>query len=538
MKSTWKVKKIDKKLQKIIDLYLKDLQKFLKENNLEKDLAKDIEERISEKLESKKDLKESSIKIILEEIGSPEEIFKEELESSEKIFLPKQSFLRKIINTWNKVIFLWVFKEIWDKTWINANIYRILFLVLLFLSIITWWNIVPLFFILYFFAFLVLRTWIFRFLFSIWIMFGFIIILIPSIMLFWAYLADFSIGNMYPFMDISPFFPIWMVIWIFSLIILIIVFFQYGFFRKFSLKFFATWLVCAIIAITFWWAVIFDFIGKYSVRNEIKKEITLDLDGKKEINFSHYNYFVGQTSEIFNKEFVTFDILPWAFRKSSDNKIHFKYSILFPGNDKIAEKSKQYIKWIKVEINSDNEVQFKIQTDLKEKYPLLPIRIRVEEAYIPENISFSTDFTRYRAEDLEIDKKYDIFKKYDFFCKNYIFEENKEKLKCIIDEEHAKQIEKDIKYDILGNNLRYYIPLKFTKINYYWDAIWKFTPKWDDVYSFYTSDWFTKFFMEAKIIKNKEKQIFEVKEVKIIDYEGKFHKEWYKNPEILYKIKK
>ncbi|PID83895.1 hypothetical protein CSB09_03630 [Candidatus Gracilibacteria bacterium] len=527
------MKNLDKQLQKIVDTYFKDLKSFIKENRLDPEYIKDIEERVFEKIEGKNPQNSSDIKNILEEIGSPEEIFSEELENTEKVSVPRNSFLQKIINTGNKVIFLGVFKELGDKTSINANIYRILFLALLFLSFIIGGNVVPILFVGYFLGFLILRTGIFRFFFSIIIMFGLIAILIPSIILFGAYLADFSVGNMYPFMDISPFFPIGMVIGIFSLIILIIVFFQYGFFRKFSLNFFTTGLVFTIIAITFGGAVAFDFMGKYSQRNEIQREITVDLKGKKEITLSDDTTFTNQTPQFFDTEIVIFSVRPKDINKSTDDKIHIKYSMKFQGNNEIAEKAKQFVKGIKTEMLKNNNLQFSLEVDIKRKYSFIPMFISIDEILIPENISFSTDFSRYRAEDLEIEKKYEIFKKYNFFCKNYIFETNKEKLKCIIDEEHAEQIKKDIKYDILRDNLEYYIPLKFTKKHYYWDAIGKFTPKGNDIYSFYVSDGPTKFSMEAKIIENTEKQIFEVKEVKIIDYEGEFHKEWYKNPEIL-----
>lgn len=301
---------------------------------------------------------------------------------------------------------------------------------------------------------------------------------------------------------------------------------------------FTTGLVCAIIAITFWGAVGFDLFGKYSQRNEINKEINIDLEWRKEISFNHYNYFVDQTPEIFNIEFINFSVYPWAFKKSPDDKIHIKYSILFPGNNDIAEKVKKYIKWIKTEINKDGEFEFKLHTNSKDKYPLLPIRIRIEEAYIPENIKFSTNFSRYRSENLEIDKKYEILKKYDFFCKDFIFEKNKDKLKCLINDKKFETEIQWIKFDILRKNPRQYIPLKFAKSSYSWDAVWKFTPKGNDIYSFEASDGPTKFFLEAEIVENTENQIFEVKEVKIVDYEGKITKRWYKNPEILNEIKK
>ncbi len=127
------MKSLDPKLQKIIDAYFKGLKSFIKENKLDSDYIKDIEERVFEKIEAKNPETPSDIKNILEEIGSPEEIFKEEIENSENIKIPKNSLLKKFIPSGNKVIFLGVLKELGDKTGINANVYRILFLALAFL---------------------------------------------------------------------------------------------------------------------------------------------------------------------------------------------------------------------------------------------------------------------------------------------------------------------------------------------------------------------------------------------------------------------
>ncbi len=532
------MKSLDSKLQKIVDAYFKDLKSFIKNNRLDSDYIKDIEERVFDKIEAKNPQTPSDIKNILEEIGSPEEIFKEEIENSENIKIPKNSFLQKIMNTGNKVIFLGVLKELGDKTGINANVYRVLFLVLTFLWILTGANITALLFVAYFLGFLILRTGIFRFFFSIGILLILLVILFISIMIFGAYLWDFSVGNMYPFMDFSPFFPAWMAIGIFSLIVLIIVFFRYGFFAKFSLRMFTTGLVCAIIAITFWGAVGFDLFGKYNQQNEIKKELSIDLEGRKEISFNEYTYSITQTPRFFDAKFINFHVLPQDFSKSPDDKIHIKYSIEFYGNHEIAEKAKQFIKWVKFTILPNNEVEFRLETDTKEKYPLIPIDVDIKEILIPENIKFSTDFSRQGNENIEIDEKYKILKKYDFFCKDFIFEEKSEKPKCLLDDDKFQTTIDWVKFDILRENPRQYIPLKFAKSSYSWDAVWKFTPKGNDVYSFEVSDGPTKFFLEAKIIENTEIQRIEVKEVKIVDYEGEITKRWYKNPEILNEIKK
>lgn len=72
---------------------------------------------------------------------------------------------------------------------------------------------------------------------------------------------------------------------------------------------------------------------------------------------------------------------------------------------------------------------------------------------------------------MEIDKKYEILKKYDFFCKDFIFEKNKDKLKCLINDKKFETEIQWIKFDILRKNPRQYIPLKFAKSSYSWDAV-------------------------------------------------------------------
>lgn len=112
-------------LQKIVDDYKNDLQRFIAENNLDAELSRDIEERIFEKISTLENPTRKDILKILSEIGTPEEIFSEEvaLENNEK---PK-NFFEKFQEKTNKIIFLGTFFELAKKTSISANIFRILF---------------------------------------------------------------------------------------------------------------------------------------------------------------------------------------------------------------------------------------------------------------------------------------------------------------------------------------------------------------------------------------------------------------------------
>lgn len=116
-------------LQKIVDDYKNDLQKFITENNLDAELSRDIEERIFEKISTLENPTRKDILKILSEIGTPEEIFSEELnlENNEK---PK-NFFEKFHEKTNKIIFLGTFFELAKKTNISANIFRIGFLAML-----------------------------------------------------------------------------------------------------------------------------------------------------------------------------------------------------------------------------------------------------------------------------------------------------------------------------------------------------------------------------------------------------------------------
>ena len=168
------MKTLDKNSTKLLKSYKKDLKKFIRNNDLDPEFYEDIEERIEEKINLLEDPSFDDIKNILAEIWTPSEIFAEELASRWEVEL--KWFWWKFKQKTNSVIFLWVFKELEDKTWVSANIYRIIFLLLVFLSIFSGqWFWIAFWIFLYFFGFLILRTWIFRFFFSFLILMLFVI---------------------------------------------------------------------------------------------------------------------------------------------------------------------------------------------------------------------------------------------------------------------------------------------------------------------------------------------------------------------------
>lgn len=259
-------------LQKIVDDYKNDLQKFITENNLDAELFRDIEERIFEKISTLENPTRKDILKILSEIGTPEEIFSEELnlENNEK---PK-NFFEKFQEKTNKIIFLGTFFELSKITNIGANFWRAIFLFcFFFLTPITDGVILPLLFVGYFIGFLLLRTRFFGFLFSLGLGAFFTILLVPSVILFGMYLTDFHIENMYPFMGISVLFPIGMVLGIFSLVLFILYFFRYAFTKKFfGIGFLVTAIVSFVVAISMGISILIGIFGSL-VREESTTEI-------------------------------------------------------------------------------------------------------------------------------------------------------------------------------------------------------------------------------------------------------------------------
>lgn len=274
---------MDAKLQKIINLYKKDLQKFIEKNSLNTDYYADIEERIDEKVSLLENPTRDDIKNILSEIGSPEEIFREELESRaiEKVAIKKKWYQKFLAS--DHVIFLGVFKELSEKTSISAGIYRLTYLFLFFIGIVTKASIlIPVLIVSYILGFLILRTGIVRFLFSLGISFFLLVFLGLCSIVFGLYLADFSFGNMFVFMNMPILLPVGLVIGIFSLVVLLVFFVHYAFTGKtlgwkFSMTGITTFVIAGICGAAF----VFNMMNRYMPYTETTITVSSDIDAEK-----------------------------------------------------------------------------------------------------------------------------------------------------------------------------------------------------------------------------------------------------------------
>lgn len=245
--------------QKLIDRYRADLKNFIEKHNLSNDYYTDISDRIDEKIAHLDSPEEFQIRKILTEIGSPEEIFRDEIaESSHSISeknthnVSTKNILQKIVELDSRKIFLGVFYELSKKTGISANIFRTIFLAIIFLGLISGnerITVVPA--LLYFVLFLLLKTRFFGIAFSLCSGIIALLLLIPSIIIFGMYMTGFHVEHIYPFMGISPLFPIGLILGIFSLILFAMYFLRYAFSKKFfGVGFLITAIISCIIALS------------------------------------------------------------------------------------------------------------------------------------------------------------------------------------------------------------------------------------------------------------------------------------------------
>lgn len=461
------MKTLDKNSTKLLKSYKKDLKKFIRNNDLDSEFYEDIEERIEEKINLLEDPSFDDIKNILAEIWTPSEIFAEELSSRWEVEL--KWFWWKFKQKTNSVIFLWVFKELEDKTWVSANIYRIIFLLLVFLSIFSGqWFWIAFWIFLYFFGFLILRTWIFRFFFSFLIWAWCFLLVIPSVFLLWAYFSNFHIKNIYPFMEMPILFPIWMVIWIFSLVMLWIFFMHYTFNKRtLWIKFFLTWSISFIIAITMWVSIWFNLFWKYYWKETEIINLETELKGEKTVSFPGLNVWLEISSnntkvetpnqketwdssstnwiETINWKPLLDEIWELAyispffvnFTASPDNKIRLNIEKETIWNDYLRSKIKSYIKGLSLK-NENWNINIEIARDTENKYPFVPIVLKVRSVELPKNVEFNTyfywvieNFKKWNYILENIHQKYaeTIFRK----CEKYFFD-NDWKLNCNKDE--------------------------------------------------------------------------------------------------------
>lgn len=406
---------MDTKLQKIINLYKKDLQKFIEKNSLNADYYTDIEERIDEKITLLENPTRDDIKNILSEIGSPEEIFREELESRaiEKVTIKKKWYQKFLAS--DRVIFLGVFKELSEKTNISAGIYRMLFLLILGLGFVTntaAFIAIPC--ILYILGFLILRTGIFRFLFSIGISFFLLIFLVICGIVFALYLSDFSFGNIFVFMDMPILLPIGLVVGIFSLIILLVFFVYYAFTGKtLGWKFFMTGITTFVIAGICGAAFVFNMMNRYMPYTETTIAVSSDIDAEKNnldepIVFRNWDFVnIFQSNKDSHSEKLS-PQFPWyqqinffphnlsyaaslyyieQLEPSDDDKIHIEVTKRAFGNAEIQEFSQKFFTDFSLKIEN-NRVQFVAITNPEGKYPLMFSNFSANKVRVPLNVRF------------------------------------------------------------------------------------------------------------------------------------------------------
>ena len=438
------MKTLDKKLQKIVDKYKKNLKNFIEENQLDLESFSDIEERINEKIENLKELNETNIKNILAEIWTPEEIFAEEV----KVEVEPKTFFWKLKKKSNQVIFLWTFYELWQKTGISANIYRIFFLFLIFIwAISSSSELLGITLMLYFLGFLILRTWIFKIFFSLILWMILILLSIPSIFLLGAYISNFHIENIYPFMEVSYLFPIWMAIWIFSLIILWIFFVHFAFSKKtLWIKIFLTWTISFIVAITMWIAVVSDLYQKYLpiLRDTETFNFSFETKDIKSVDFVKWYYkdIIESSSKAFYIKPITKAMTKTnSIKMSPDDKIHVKITKNTYGSKEIVDKVKNYIKNINAKIENWLFL-VDLDIDTENKYPAFMIDLEIEEIQIPQKIFFNSfyytiDFEKFSLKNLSNTKDMENFKDVIAkYCEKYYFEN----WEIFCEEENAKKV--------------------------------------------------------------------------------------------------
>ena len=247
-----------------------------------------------------------------------------------------------------------------------------------------------------------------------------ILLSIPSIFLLGAYISNFHIGNIYPFMEVNYLFPIWMAIWIFSLIILWIFFVHFAFSKKtLWIKIFLTWTISFIIAITMWIAVVSDLYQKYLpiLRDTETFNFSFETKDIKSVDFVKWYYkdIIESSSKAFYIKPITKAMSKInSVKMSPDDKIHVKITKNTYGSKEIVDKVKNYIKNVNAKIENWLFL-VDLDIDTENKYPAFMINLEVEEIQIPQKIFFNSfyyaiDFEKFSLKNLSNVKK--VLEKY------------------------------------------------------------------------------------------------------------------------------
>ena len=334
----------------------------------------------------------------------------------EKVAIKKKWYQKFLAS--DHVIFLGVFKELSEKTSISAGIYRLAYLFLFFIGIVTKASIlIPVLIFSYILGFLILRTGIFRFLFALGISFFLLVFLGLCSIVFGLYLADFSFGNMFVFMNMSILLPVGLVIGIFSLVVLLVFFVHYAFTGKtLGLKFFMTGFTTFVIAGICGAAFVFNMMNRYIPYTETTIAVSSDIDAEKNnldepITFQNWDFVnIFQANKDSHSEKLSpqfswyqqinfFPLNPFnssyassfyyigQFEPSDDDKIHIEVTKRTFGNAEIQEFSQKFFTDFSLKIEN-NRVQFVAITNPEGKYPLMFGNFSANKVRVPLNVRF------------------------------------------------------------------------------------------------------------------------------------------------------
>lgn len=435
---------LPKNLQKIISDYEKNLKNFLQKNNLNQEFLQDIHERIEEKLELLKSPNHKDIVHIISEIWTPEEIFSEELSTD---IVEKNTNNKKNNNLFSRLkrktewmIFLWVFKTLSDILNINTFLVRLItFLAVIVLIPITNGIIIPIFFVLYFLVFLILRTKVFSFLFYLWLSCFFGLVFFWSIVVYIFTVGNFHIWNIYPFSNLWMVYYIGITIGVLSVLMLFIYFTARLFGKKFSLYFLLSGVILLLIWVACGIVFLIDMKYKYSHSERVINTYSISKDLNKLIylDSSLNTWWSSLNGWVINTNMYLTTFLP----SKSDN-IEFVVGNQYYGTDDLIKKSKNFIKDIKFNINEDGAITRNIYTNNNERFPLLLISSDIKEVRVPP----FQKFHHFKiTNDVQI--VFPNHEKYNYidtmrikkYCHQYFYDEDW-KLHCDINEDEIKNI--------------------------------------------------------------------------------------------------
>lgn len=379
----------------LIDAYKKHLRKFLATHRLDREYARDIEARIQEKLDALEDPNVENVSALLAEIGTPEEIFRDEIASRQDA---PMGLWQRFRDKTGGILFLGVFHTLSEMTHIGANWYRIGFVLLAVMGFLLGSpQIIAGLVFFYGIGFLLLRTGFFRFVFSLLIAFICLALLVPAILIFGMYLSGFHIENIALFSEFPLFFPIGMGLGILSLILFVVFFAAYAFFRHaFGAKFLLVAFITFVTALLCGVATVFHLMATYVTTPKIltyqtsvlpdpeKNTYLVDIDTSVVRDGVHG---IPRMEGMIFKGNNQFRLLP-----SEDEKIHITAVAKIFATTHLAEKMQSYITGISAEVREGWGLTVQVEKDMKNTYPFAPIFMEVIEVKMPINQRFTAKY--------------------------------------------------------------------------------------------------------------------------------------------------